>query len=152
VNSYIHDNSGAGIVVAPKNAATGLLTAKGNDIHDNGCGITAGSFGLDAAFNFGVDCAMASSLSGINGTATVFASHNSFTDSTNTGVLVRGGNAVIRMSNNDVTRSTTIGIRAFDSARLETWGNNVIGDNGPGGTNNGTFSGAPIPLLKPARP
>jgi hypothetical protein len=153
VNSYIHDNGGAGIVVAPKNAATAVLTAKGNDIDDNGCGIEAGSFGMDAGFNFGVDCALASSASGINGTATVFASHNSLTDSTNTGVLARGGGAAIRMSNNDVTRSATIGIRAFDTARLETWGNNTIGDNGPGGAVNGTFSGAPIPLVKPtARP
>ena len=148
LDSYIHDNGGAGIATAPKNGATGKLTVRNNHIEDNGCGIVGASFGFDAAFNFAASCALASSASGVVGTSSVFASSNSITDSANAGVMVRGGNVTMRMTGNDVTRNDGVGVRAFEGATLLSFGNNAIADNGPGAANDGAFTGSVIPLLK----
>jgi hypothetical protein len=150
LNSYIHDNNGIGIAAVPKNGAVVRLTARRNDINDNACGIAMASFGFDSGFSFAGDCALATSASGINGTATALIAGNSITDNSNTGVIVRGSNAGARMSANDLTQNSTIGIRAFDGGSLLSFGNNAIADNGPGGSADGSFTGSVIPLRKQA--
>jgi hypothetical protein len=150
VDSYIHDNGGAGITAAPKGGGNVKLTARNNEIDDNGCGITVASFGLDSAFNFANDCALASfASSGFAGTSTVFASNNSITDGTGAaGVMARGSTATIRMTGNDVTRNNGVGVRGFEGATVLSFGNNAIADNGATGTNDGGFTGSVIPLQK----
>jgi len=149
VNSYIHDNGGAGIVTAPKGGAAARLTARNNDIQDNGCGIGAASFGLDPSFNFANDCDLAAfATTGFNGTSSVFASHNAITDNTGAGVMARGSTASVRMSNNDVTRNLSVGVRGFEAATVLSFGNNAVADNGATGTNDGSFTGTNIGLLK----
>ena len=116
INSYIHDNGGAGIVTAPKGGAAARVTARNNDIEDNTCGIGAASFGLENTFNYAVDCALSSSASGFNGLSNIFASHNSITDNTGAGVMARGSTATVRMSANDVIRNGSVGVRGFEAA------------------------------------
>jgi hypothetical protein len=152
VNSYLHDNGGAGIVTAPKGGGLARVTARNNDIQDNGCGLAVASFGLDAGFNFAADCALASIASGFNGTSNVFASNNSITDNNAAaGVMARGSTATVRMSGNDVTRNNGVGIRGFEGATVLSFGNNAVADNGATGTNDGNFTGTNIPLMKSAR-
>jgi hypothetical protein len=150
LNSYLHDNGGGGIAVGARNGAVVRLTARRNDINDNACGVVLGSFGFDSGFNFAGDCALATSASGVNSTQTALVAGNAITDNTNTGVLVRGSNAAARLSANDLTQNSTVGVRAFDGGSLLSFGNNTIADNGPGGTNDGSFTGVVIPLRKQA--
>jgi hypothetical protein len=144
LNSYLHDNKGTGVSIAPRNTAIVKVLVRNNDINDNACGVSVGAFGYDSGFNFGGDCALATSASGANANAGVFVAGNSITDNSNTGVLVRGANAGGRMSGNEVEQNSGFGVRAIDGGSLLSFGNNSIADNGT----NGTFTGAVIPLSK----
>jgi Periplasmic copper-binding protein (NosD) len=136
-NNYIHDNGGNGVALAPKSAATAKATLRNNDIDSNGCGVAAMSFGFDSGFNFLADCAAASSASGVVGTAIVSAFHNSFTDGDNTGVFSRGANAANRIGSNEITGNTQFGLRSMDGGSIQSFGNNMITDNGSNGAPTG---------------
>jgi hypothetical protein len=136
-NNVIHDNGGNGVNLAPQNLAVGKATVRDNTIDDNTCGVSATTFGMDAAFNFASNCATATSASGISGRSTVNMFRNSLGENSGIGVLSRGNKGTVRIGGNEITGSTT-GILAFDAgAVLLSWGNNSIGGNGTDGTTTG---------------
>lgn len=135
--SDIHDNGGTGINVAPKNAASARVVLRKNEIDDNTCGIVAATHGMDSGFNFNGDCAAATSVSGINGFATVNAFDNGLSENSFAGVLVRGPNGVARIGRNDISRSTNA-LRVVDGGFITSFGGNALFDN----TNNGAATGS----------
>jgi hypothetical protein len=146
LNNRIHDNGGSGVNLAPLNLANAKVALRKNDIDDNACGLSATTFGMSPAFNFAVDCATASSASGVSGRATVNAFDNGFSENSNVGVLSRGNKATVRLGGNEVSGSAT-GVQALDTgAQLVTWGNNEVGGNAV----DGSTTGGAIPLLKRA--
>jgi hypothetical protein len=135
-DSVIHDNGGNGINVAAQNLANGKVNAANNIIDQNGCGVSATTFGMDAAFNFATNCATATSASGISGRATVALFNNTISENA-TGVLSRGNKGTVHIGGNSITGSVT-GILAVDAgAVLLSFGNNEISGNATDGTTTG---------------
>jgi hypothetical protein len=146
LNNRIHDNGGTGVNVAAGNLANAKVSVRGNQIDDNVCGISGTTFGMDPAFNFGSNCATATSASGISGRATITALGNDLADNANIGVLSRGNKGTVRIGGNSITGSAT-GMLALDpGAILLSWGNNSLAFN----TTDGTTTGPNIALLKRA--
>ncbi|MDX6644545.1 MAG: hypothetical protein QOK40_272, partial [Miltoncostaeaceae bacterium] len=76
-DSYIHDNTGNAVVVAPANSGTGAkATVSRTVMQDNGCGVVAASFGMDPAFNFASSCGTSPNTSGINAATDVSSTGN----------------------------------------------------------------------------
>jgi hypothetical protein len=135
-DSKIHDNGGAGVMVAPQGSNTARVTVRNNDIDDNGCGIVASRFGIGSAFNFANNCA----ANGTNtATASINAFRNSISDPAFHGVLGNGNTATVRLALNEITGSGDLALRSLNSAPILTFGNNFVTDN-PGG--NGAATGS----------
>jgi hypothetical protein len=144
-HSNIFNNGGSAVNVAPGNLATARVHLHHNTLDENGCGMSATRFGMSSAFNFAVDCATSSSVSGINGTPVINAFDNDISDSAFRGVFVRGTASTIRIGRNTVTG--TVGspaLGALDGGALLSYGNNLVTGN-PGG------DGAPTGPITPAR-
>jgi hypothetical protein len=133
-NNHIHDVAGVGIMNAPTTAGSNArVTAKKNDIEDNGCGVASTTFGVDTAFNYSVNCGTASSATGVQGRSVTNLFRNSITDNVNAGVLSRGNlsaliQAVVRIGNNEITGNTT-GLQPVEGGQIVTFGNNLIDGN-----------------------
>jgi hypothetical protein len=145
INSRIYNNGGAGVMVAPKGSSAARVTVRGNEFDDNGCGIAASRFGIDAAFNFSVNCALAASTSGVTATSVVNAFDNDIADSAFRGVFARGNSATVRIGRNTVTGTVASpALGTLDGGFLLSYGNNLVTGN-PGG------DGASTGPITPAR-
>jgi hypothetical protein len=130
-NSSIYDNGGNAVTVAPASTATVNTTIRGTNIDGNGCGVVGTTAGMDAAFNFAVDCATA--VPGATfGNASISMYRTSITDNTGAGVLARGAQTGFGLSANELTRNQ-FGIRSLNGGGLFSFGNNLIAGNGTDG-------------------
>ena len=144
--NFIHDNTGAGVMIAPPNGGFTKATLRNNEIVDDGCGIVTAQFGPDPAFNFASNCGTNGSGSGISGSALVNDFENLISEQTATGIFSRGANAIQRIGLNEVTNNTT-GLLSVDNGGILSFGNNLV----TGNSTNGTSTGTAGPLLRPER-
>ena len=145
-DTQIHDNGGAGALVASQPGVPAKITFRRADIDDNTCGAVAASFqSLNHIYTS--DCGTTNTTAG--SFATLDITDSSFSDNTNRAVQVRGSQATARLSNNRITGSNTA-LQALDSASIVSWQNNTIGGNGSN-IGPGTTVGSLTPLLKPVR-
>ena len=142
INSFIHDNGGAGVLVAPPGTSAARVSVRGNSLDDNGCGLVAARFGMNAAFNFAADCAT-NAPNAVTATSVINAFDNDIADSSFRGILARGNSSTIRIGRNSVTG--TVGgpaLGVLDGGFLLSYGNNLVTGN-PGG--DGTATGPITP-------
>lgn len=138
--NHIYDNGGNGVNVAPLNGATGNATLRDNDIENNGCGMSAGAFGMSNVFT--ASCGTLAAGANV-GTARINAFDNEVSSNNGFGVLSRGG--TVRMGGNTITLNVAGGLQTLDSGALLSFGTNVIAGNfGP----DGSPTSAVIPLAK----
>jgi hypothetical protein len=138
--NHIYDNGGNGVNVAPLNTATANATVRDNDIENNGCGLSAGAFGMTNVFTASCGTATAGANTG---TARINAFDNEVSGNTGFGVLSRG--ATVRMGGNTITLNVAGGLQTLESGALLSFGTNVISGNfGP----DGSPTSAVIPLAK----
>jgi hypothetical protein len=133
MDNNIHDNAGVGIMNAPPTAGSGArVTARRNDIQDNGCGIATTEFGVDPAFNYAVNCGTASSASGVVAKAVFQAFRNGINDNVGAGVLSRGNSAgqqaVLRIGANEIT-GNGVGLQPVDGGAILSFSNNLVDGN-----------------------
>ena len=137
-NSEIHNVNGNGVVFAPVGAGAtgGQVSVKNSLIHHNGCGVSAGSNIMDAAFNYAVDCGVSSAGGG--NTSVVNTIGNLVSDNTHSGVFAKGGVAFNRIRNNEITGNSN-GLRQVGS-NIISWGGNMVDGNATNGTATGTVT------------
>ncbi len=141
-NSFIHDNTGPGVLVAPALTRAARANLRNNEFDDNGCGFAAARFGVNAA-NTG-DC-MTAAPNAVTGTSVINAFDNDIADSAFRAVFARGNSSTVRIGRNTITgtvASPALGV--LDGGFLLSYGNNLVTGN-PGG------DGAPTGPLTPAR-
>jgi Right handed beta helix region len=141
INSHIHDNGGAGVLVSPPTTSTARVSVRRNSLDDNGCGLVANRFGMAPTFDFSTACATAST--GGTATSVINAFDNDIADSQFRGIFSRA--ATVRIGRNTVTG--TIGgpaLGVLSAGVIESFGDNLVTGN-PGG------DGAPTGPLTPAR-
>jgi hypothetical protein len=136
--SNIHDN-GVGVINAPGSNAINFSAQvlRNNDITDNACGVAVTAFGTnastpDAALNCGT-----AALGAINKTAITSLFGNGIHDNP-IGVLSRGALSTAEMARNEVSGSSSFGLRVLDSGVLRSFtpATNVITNN----ANSNTFT------------
>jgi hypothetical protein len=143
INSIIHNNGGAGVMVAPQGNSAARVSVRRNAFDDNGCGLVATRFGLTNVF--ATDCGTATSASGISGVSVINAFDNDIADSAFRGVFSRGNTSTIRIGRNSVTGTVASpALGTLDAGALLSYGNNLVTGN-PGG------DGAPTGPITPAR-
>ena len=141
-NSFIHDNGGAGVLVAPPGTSAARVNLRNNELDDNGCGIAAARFGFNAA-NTG-EC-MTAGPNTVTGASVVNAFDNDISDSAFRAVFARGNSSTVRLGRNTITGTVASpALSALDGGFLLSYGNNLVTGN-PGG------DGAPTGPLTPAR-
>lgn len=139
-DSYIHDNTGNGIVIAP--ATKARVTLRRNNIDGNGCGVSATRLGLTGAPDYNVNCGTGTAGGGL---AVVNMFGNSIFDSARQAVLANGNTATIRLSRNEIAGSISApAIQAFNGGSILSYGNNFVTGN-PGG--NGAVTGSVGPTM-----
>ena len=137
--NFIHDNSGAAVMVSPQNGSTAKATVRNNELVDNGCGVVAAQFGIDPGFNYASNCGVQSSASGIVAAAIVTSTGNTIAENAFTGVFSRGALGVNRIGDNVITNNTT-GLQVVDSGVILSWSNNMVGGNNSDGLPTGTIT------------
>src|SRR4028118_1330988 len=131
--AVVGDSGGGGLRGAPQGANTARVTLTGNEIDDNGCGISTSRFGPDPAFNFASNCGTnGSNASGPS--SSVNAYRNSISHTERHAVLSNGVNAQIRLSQNEISGTMLApALQVLNSGSILSFGNNYIVGN-PGGT------------------
>jgi hypothetical protein len=117
--SHIHNN-GIGVITAPGSNAAGQVqtTLRHNDIQDNDCGVVSAAFGTNASTPVAAtDCGAATSATGINQSVITRLIGNGINDNP-FGVFGRGANALTHFVNNDITGSSSFGVRRIDGALM----------------------------------
>jgi hypothetical protein len=142
-NSDIHDNGGAGVMVAPGVGGNGSAVVRGSAIDDNTCGIVAAGFGVGTVFT--TECGTNAAV-GVPRLASVAARRNAIMDNSGSGILVRGASSGIGIGGNEVSRNG-FGLRALDGAAINSFGDNQVSGNGT----DGAPTGASVPLKSVAR-
>jgi hypothetical protein len=143
INSIIHDNGGAGVLVAPPGTSAARVSVRGNEFDDNGCGIAATRFGLDNVTTG--NCLTAAATGPGTATSVINAFDNDIADSAFRGVLARGSTATVRLGRNSITGTVASpALSVLDGGNLLSYGNNMVTGN-PGG------DGAPTGPITPAR-
>jgi hypothetical protein len=142
-NVRVHDNTGNGVFVNPQSSGGGAAaTLRNVTAEDNGCGLTVTAFGADPAFNFTANCG--ARPGGVQNTAaTAAAFRSAFNDNAGFGVFARGGSAVARISDNDIT-GNFFGLIVLDGGQILSWKNNF----NDGNTNNGGATGTLTPAKR----
>jgi hypothetical protein len=141
-NSQLHDNGGAGVLVAPPGTSAARVNLRNNEIDDNGCGIAAARFGVNAV-NTG-EC-LTAAPNAVTGASVINAFDNDISDSAFRAVFARGNSATVRIGRNTITGTVASpALSVLDGGFLLSYGNNLITGN-PGG------DGAPTGPLTPAR-
>jgi hypothetical protein len=129
--THIHDNSGAGVMVAPPNGGTARVHVRRNQIDENRCGVVGTRFGVDPAFNFAVNCGTLGANANA-GITTVNVLDNDIADSLNASVFSSGSTTNVRIGRNTIVGSLGAALQAVNSGNLLTFGNNIVTGN-PGG-------------------
>jgi hypothetical protein len=137
-NSFIHDNSGAGVMVAPTTSGVTKGTLRNNEIVSNGCGVVATQYGVDPASNYAVDCGT-QAPDGDLGRAVVYSVNNLFSEQATVGVFSRGGRGTNRIAGNQIFNNDN-GLRALDGGSILSWGDNYAAGNNPNGAATGTLT------------
>ena len=132
--SDLHDNGGAGVLVAAGNGVVMNARVSNSDIDDNACGVVVTSAASTTC-----------GAGGANGTGQVAVDlfDNQIHDmrlSPGIGVYSNGAGALVRIGGNAIT-SNIFGIKADNpgSAGIFSFGDNYIAGNGTNGTPNGTI-------------
>jgi hypothetical protein len=144
-DSVIHDNGGAGALVASRPGIPAKITIRNSTFDDNTCGAVSASFQVVNNI-FTSDCGTTNTTPGSFATLDIFDS--SFSDNTNRAVQVRGSQAFARLSGNRITGSNTA-LQSLDSGTILSWQNNSIGGNNVANVGPGTTVGTLTPLLRP---
>lgn len=144
INSRIYNNVN-GVVVAPQGTTSAArVSVRNNSFDDNGCGLTATRFGVDAAV-LPTNCMTGASEDGVAGVSVINAFDNDIADSAFRGVFSRGSSSTIRLGRNTVTGTIARpALSTLDAGNLLSYGNNLVTGN-PGG------DGAPTGPIAPAR-
>jgi hypothetical protein len=125
---HVHDVVGNGVFVAPTAAGNDArATVRNSELDDNGCGATSTTFGQDTAFVFTTNCGAATNATGINSKNQLNLVKNSIADN-GTGVFSRGGQATVRIGENDITGNFN-GLSLLDGGVIRSFGNNNIDGN-----------------------
>jgi hypothetical protein len=140
--THIHDNTGAGVMVAPTASGVARATLRGNQIDENGCAVASSSRLTDPAFNFAVDCGTGT---GAGGPVAVNVFQNGMSDHATSAVLSNGAASTVRISQNLITGALGPALVALNSGQLNTFGDNRVTGN-PGG--NGATTGATLTFSK----
>jgi hypothetical protein len=141
-NSYIHDNGGPGVLVAPPGTSAARVNVRNSDLDDNGCGIVAARFGIN---NVNTAECLTAAPNAVTATSVINAFDNDIADSAFRAVFARGSSSTIRLGRNTVTGTVASpALSVLDAGALLSYGNNLITGN-PGG------DGAPTGPLTPAR-
>lgn len=149
-NSEIHDNGGGGVYVAPKSAAVARVTLQNDQIDENGCGVVAGEFGADPAFNYASNCATAAPSANTSAIAINVFDTGIF-GSLNNSVLANGASSTIRLGGDTITGSLAPALVSLNSGGILTWQNNMVAGNpGSNGATTGTIAFAKRAVRKRA--
>ena len=140
VDNFIHNNLGNGLLVAPPSAGTGARAkVTRNFVQDNGCGLTATTFGPDPAFNYASNCGTLASSSGIFAAVSITAIDCGISLNTNAGVMSRGSGGNVRVGRNEITNNL-FGLRSVDGGQIISHGGNMVGGNGTDGAPTSTVA------------
>ena len=135
-NSHIHDNTGAGVMVAPPASGAARVSIRHNQIDDNGCGVVSSSL---RASGTSPDCGALNGSAG--GAASVNIVDNDMSDHGQSAVLSDGSGSLVRIGRNTITGSLGPALRPINGGSLFSYMNNmVVGNPGGNGTTNGTVS------------
>jgi hypothetical protein len=126
IDTRVHDNGGNGVTVAAQNGTTATGTIRRSDLDDNACGAMVTNFAMSNDFT--TECG-AGAPNGGTGVGNLNIFRTSIGDNFSRGVEARGGTSIARISANDIAGSN-YGVRALDGGTIQTWGNNVFGNNG----------------------
>jgi parallel beta helix pectate lyase-like protein len=138
-NSFVHDNGGNGVLVAPAAAggASSRITIRRSEIDTNGCGATASSFLSDPAFNFASNCGVLQS--GTARLAVITSFNSTFSDNTGAGIFASGGSGVQRIGGNEIFANGT-GLLSTGGGAILSWGDNYVAGNTTDGNPTGPIT------------
>ena len=129
-NTTVEGNTGNGILVAPSilgaSVGSARVVIRSSEIDDNGCGVTAASFGPLSTFDYTQNCGV--QLSGTARSASVTSFGTSYSGNAGTGVSSVGPNAVNRIGGNDVF-GNAIGLNAIAGGSILSYGSNHVDGN-----------------------
>jgi hypothetical protein len=146
--SFVHDNGGPGVLVAPPGTSAARVNLRKNEFDDNGCGIAAARFGPDPASPGNCNTAAPNAFTA---TSVINAFDNDISDSAFRAVLARGSSSTIRLGRNTITGTVASpALSVLDGGALLSYGNNLVSGN-PGGDGAATGTLTPVRMKPRAR-